>query len=187
MELAPLIHRFFDNIRNRSDEVYNEFSLQHELGIFLRRTVEPDCKIQFERPVSFFNLPRRQFVKKEIDIAVFNSPPTIRQSIELKYPSNGQYPEQMYKACEDILFLEQLVAAGFERCYFIMFAEDRLFFQGPTTTGIYSYFRASAPIHGRIPKPTGGTGKSLEITGSYLIRWHDITKDTRYGIVEVTK
>jgi len=91
----------------------------------------------------------------------------------------------MYKACEDILFLEQLLGAGFHRGYFVMLAEDPLFFQGPTTTGIYSYFRGNTPIHGTIPKPTGNTRQCLEVMGSYTVRWTAITERAKYALVVV--
>lgn len=50
-------------------EVYNEFSLQHELGIFLR-TKLTGYKVQFERNTKFFGISGT--VKHEIDILVRN-------------------------------------------------------------------------------------------------------------------
>lgn len=59
---------------------------------------------------------------------------------KLKYPRNGQYPEQMYSFCKDILFIEQLKQAGFARTLLIIFADDPLFYNG-YGGGIYDYFR----------------------------------------------
>jgi hypothetical protein len=89
-------------------DVYNEFSLQHELGVFLRGKLE-QRNVQFERNVSFF-FSGSTFVKKEIDIAIFSPDKSILDcAIELKFPRNGQYPEQMFSFCRDILFAEQLL------------------------------------------------------------------------------
>jgi hypothetical protein len=46
----------------------------------------------------------------------------------LKFPRNGQYPEQMLNACKDVAFLEQLVERGFDGGLFVMAADDRLFY-----------------------------------------------------------
>lgn len=62
-------------------EVYNEFSLQHELGIFLRAQL-PDYKVQFERNTKFFGISGT--IKHEIDIVVFNDKESY--AVELKYP-----------------------------------------------------------------------------------------------------
>lgn len=55
--MDTLVKKFIDKIRKNEIEVYNEFSLQHELGIFLRSQIK-DVKVQFERNVSYFNLDK---------------------------------------------------------------------------------------------------------------------------------
>ena len=42
--MKDLIPIFFDSIKSNNIEIYNEFSLQHELGIFLRNKIS-DFKI----------------------------------------------------------------------------------------------------------------------------------------------
>ena len=69
-------------------EIYNGFSLQNELGIFLRDQL-PGYKVQFERNTKFFEISGE--TKHEIDIVVFNDEE--RYAIELKYSVNGQYLE----------------------------------------------------------------------------------------------
>lgn len=93
-------------------EVYNEFSLQHELGIYLRNKL-PDYKVQFERNAKYFDI--HDTIKHEIDIVVFND--REKYAIELKYPLNGQYPEQMYSFIKDIKFMEELKKAGFDSTF----------------------------------------------------------------------
>lgn len=108
MDIVSLLEEFVDLIRNEEVEVYNEFSLQHELGIFLRAKLTGN-KVQFERNVKFFGITGT--VKHEIDIVIYNE--NEKYAIELKYPLNGQYPEQMYSFVKDIKFMEQLKEAGF--------------------------------------------------------------------------
>ena len=138
------IDNFVDTIRNSKVEVYNEFSLQHELGIFLRSRLV-NLEIQFERNVSLFFITG-EFVKKEIDISVYAADKSrLHCAIELKFPRNGQYPEQMFSFCKDIKFAEQLKRSGFEQTFFLVFADDPLFYSG-NHEGIYSYFRRQETV-----------------------------------------
>jgi hypothetical protein len=76
----------------------------------------------------------------------------------------------MFKFCQDICFLEQLVAAGFTAGFFVAAAQDRLFYSG-ASRGIYSYFRGGALLHGSIQKPTGKRDEVVNIRGSYTVEW----------------
>ena len=49
------MNSFMKLILEEKIEVYNEFSLQHELGIFLRNKLT-NYKIQFERNTKFFDI-----------------------------------------------------------------------------------------------------------------------------------
>ena len=127
MELDRHITRFVEAVGSGAVEIYNEFSLQHELGVYLRSNLE-QCRVQFERNVSHFHLAKSGFEKKEIDIAITYTPSGDPLSaIELKYPRNGQVPESMFSFCKDIAFLEQLVSSGFKSAYFLAVADDRRF------------------------------------------------------------
>ena len=57
MNLVTLMNSFMKLILEEKIEVYNEFSLQHELGIFLRNELT-NYKIQFERNTKFFNITK---------------------------------------------------------------------------------------------------------------------------------
>ena len=103
LELANLVSDFFQVIIDEKIEIYNEFSLQHELGIYLRKRI-PEYKVQFERNVSFFSNDNNT-IKKEIDISIFSRDMREKYAIELKCPVNGQYPEQMYSFVKDIKFM----------------------------------------------------------------------------------
>lgn len=91
MNIKDLLEDFMKLVASCNIEVYNEFSLQHELGIFIRANIS-GYKIQFERNTRFFKITKR--IKHEIDIVIYND--FEKYAIELKYPFNGQYPEQMF-------------------------------------------------------------------------------------------
>ena len=146
LDLSGRIDDFFQLVAQGRVEIYNEFSLQHELGGYLRSVLPARFRVQFERPVSFFDIKAQRLSKKEIDISVFTQDQVERIAIELKFPRNGQYPEQMFAACRDIAFLEELVRHGFTGGFFVMAADDPLFYQGAGQEGIYGCFRAGRPV-----------------------------------------
>jgi hypothetical protein len=134
--LNQLIERFVDIVRTDRSHIYNEFSLQHELGIFMRAQL-PGYLVRFERNVSSLFDGSKPFEKREIDIVIFSPDGNDRKyAIELKYPRNGQHPEQMFSFCKDIKFAEELRDAGFASTAVVIFAEDRLFYEG-SPAGIY--------------------------------------------------
>ncbi len=183
-EMKNVVANLAKQISEGDIEIYNEFSLQHELGILLRALL-PQKKIQFERNVSFFGFDKSKFEKREIDIVVYdNKACLLDAAIELKFPRNGQHPEQMYSFCKDVVFTEQLKAAGFNKAYVVIFAEDRLFYEGGQE-GIYGFFREGRNLSGVIPKPTGKRNSELIINGSYKVVWQDVCKSLKYTIIEV--
>ena len=183
--IEDLVKKFFDRVKNRKVEIYNEISLQHELGIYLRGHFG-DLKIRFERNVKDFKLDKFKFEKKEIDIVITSSDSSERHcAIELKYPRNGQVPETMFSFCKDIAFLEQLVKSGFHSAYFIAVAEHTHFYEKKgKTDGIYRFFRADEPMTGKIFKPTGTKeakeNTSVTINGHYQVKWLPITDGKNY-------
>lgn len=72
MDISVLISDFMNQIATGQLEVYNEFSLQHEMGIFLREKIS-DYKIQFERNTKYFGI--QGTVKHEIDIVIYSNFP----------------------------------------------------------------------------------------------------------------
>lgn len=182
--LAQLIGPFAKSIASGRTEIYNEFSLQHELGVFVRGTLA-DHRVQFERNVAFFFSSTQSFTKREIDISIFSPDKSeLTYAIELKYPRNGQYPEQMFSFCKDIAFAEELHNEGFCTTGLVVFADDRLFYSGPSE-GIYGYFRGGRTIHGRIQKPTGRKDAETWIRGSYSVKWNPVLDALKYAVIEV--
>ena len=185
IDVKKEVEAFFERVAHGAIEIYNECSLQHELGIFLRSaTTAERFKVQFERPVNFFGLSKSAFVKNEIDLAVFTPDKAERVAIEVKFPRNGQYPEQMFSFCKDIAFVEQLVAAGFNSGFFVVAADDPLFYKG-SQAGIYAHFRGNAALHGTVVKPTGKRDETIQICGSYRVHWRDAAV-VRYACIVAT-
>lgn len=179
MNIQKLLNDFMTLVEIGEIEIYNEFSLQHELGIFLRANLT-GYKVQFERNTKFFGI--RETVKHEIDIVIYNN--LERYAIELKYPRNGQYPEQMFSFVKDIKFMEEMKESGFNEAYCLALVEDKNFYSGQKLDGIYAFFRGGESVHGLICKPTGKKDEQLIINGKYDIRWKNCG-DMKYYIVEI--
>lgn len=184
LNLSDQIVSFISLIKENQVEVYNEVSLQLELGVYLRLCLGNRWKVQFERNISFFRFRPSNFEKREIDIVIYDSS-NHTHAIELKFPRAGQHPEQMFKSCQDIKFLEQLSVAGFGTCYFLMVVEDPLFYRGNDYSGIYKYFRCNQELTGRVQKPTGLNDQEIYITGHYLLYWKPIKENFKYLLVEI--
>ena len=171
LDLHSITDPFLQEIASGMVEIYNEFSLQHELGLFLRTELEDAFRVQFERPTSFFGIVDR-LTKREIDISVFNADRSECHAIELKYPRNGQYPEQMFHFCKDVAFLEELVRhGGMAGGMLLIVVDDPLFYGHGSTDGIYGPFRGSTALAGEIRKPTGKRDVVLKIEGTYCVEW----------------
>ena len=96
----------------------------------------------------------------------------------------------MFKACQDLQFLEELVAKGFSGGLFAMHVQDPLFYEGRTQAGIYARFRGGMPICGKIQKPTaqnttGGPKIFASIRGSYTPVWAHSEGSHRYWVQTV--
>ena len=183
--VEQLVRRFFVDVANPDETFYNEASLQHELALFLRRELPKDWRLHIERPAWWFRGAAKALTKKEIDLAVADGAREQVVAIELKCPRQGQHPEQMFKACQDLQFLEQLVAAGFSGGLFAMHVQDPLFYEGGSQVGIYAHFRGGMPICGTIQKPTGARDMSASIRGSYTPVWTPSQGSHRYWVQTV--
>jgi len=188
IDLVRHLKKFVEEISADRVEIYNEASIQYELAIYLREHLGNRYKIQLERNICYFNVDKQGFLKKEMDIVLFTPDKKEKHCIELKFPTNGQYPEQMFSACKDVRFLEELVNVGFDTCYFMMFAEDPIFYtKRENEYGIYKIFREERLIKGEVRKPTGKKDKVLHFEKEYKIKWFDIKNNLKYFIIEVRK
>ena len=185
LDLKKLVSKLFSYAEIEKIEVYNQFSFQHELGIFLRKELDSYI-IQFERNVSYFSIGSKT-IKKEIDISIFNNDKTKKYAIELKHPLNGQYPEQMYSFVKDIRFMEQLRQRGFVKTCCVTLVSDKPFYQGKLNDGIYRFFREEYSVYGEVFKPTG-IGKNEEcitLFGRHDFIWNDFNGNRKYYIIEI--
>ncbi|SDJ08719.1 hypothetical protein [Salimicrobium halophilum] len=182
MNIENHVHSFFHEVGKGRIEIYNEFSLQHELGIYLRERVSPSFKVQFERNIRFF-YPGVSCVKSEMDIVIYS--PEERYSIELKYPNNGQYPETMFQFVKDIKFMEEVKNLGFTETFAVAFTEDRLFYDGKKVDGIYGFFRNGNIVHGAIQKPTGQSKEVHTIDGHYGVEWLSLGDVGKYYLLSI--
>lgn len=176
-ELETQVHDFFHAVGRREVEIYNESSLQHEFGIFLRTHLNNEgIKIQFERPTRFFGITNK-LTKKEIDLSCFATPDAPLAAVEFKFPRAGQVPIQMFKFCQDVAFVEELVIKEhrFGCGLAVIAADDRDFYRGSRHQAgtIYSVFRDGAPLRGTINKPTGTSEPPVTLQREYQIHWHD--------------
>lgn len=134
--------------------------------------------------MAHFGLSKLNFLKKEIDISISDKDTNdLETVIELKFPRNGQYPEQMFNFCKDISFTEQLVLAGCKSAFVIIIVDERPFYEG-NHVGIYSYFRGGNSLSGIIQKPTGKRDSECVLNGSYNIKWYEIRNNLRYAIIQ---
>ena len=190
MELLPIIQSLAELVASGQIEIYNEVSIQHELAILLRQQLDSAFRVQLERNVSYFNVENKDnepFLKKEMDIIVFDTAQKEKHCIELKYPLNGQVPVQMFKACEDVRFLEQLTSSGFDKSYFVLFAEDPTFYSNMGDSGIYRSFRKDKLIKDLILGTTGPVrDQRLCFNGKYRIEWKTVKNAMKYFVIEVT-
>ncbi len=91
----------------------------------------------------------------------------------------------MFSACNDVRFLEQLVESGFGNCYFMMFADDHLFYIDKGDSGIYKMCRNEKVMRGKIRKPTGKKDEVLTLQREYKIEWQALRDGLRYFLIEV--
>lgn len=185
MEFLANLKEFANGISRGKVEIYNEASIQYELAIYLRNCFGEKYKIQLERNIVYFNLEKANFSKSEMDIVIYTPDRAENYCIELKFPTQGQYPEQMFKACRDIKFLEQLKDSGFKKCYFMMFADDYLFYSNKGGGEIYKMFRVEKIIRGDVRKPTGKEDRVLHLDGEYKIEWITLRNNLKYFVIEI--
>ena len=200
------MNQFIDELRAGKAKVDtdfdNEFGFQFELGIRLRaaliknRLYQQGYKVYFEKNIKRICEPG-DTIKKEIDLCISNENFKDKYAIELKFPRNGQYPEEMFAFIKDIKFLEQLKDLGFEKCWSFVLANDPNFFKRTCREkeeSIYEFFRSidkennrvdTNDIYGTIQKPTGDKDEIIVLDDTYKVEWTRVTDSLYYYIIEV--
>ena len=151
--LQEAIHNFIETklplLLNPKDcYIYNEFSLQHELGIHLRNKLkEQGYKIQFERNIDDVNKQyfktdfSKTLMKKEMDIYIRHG--YDHYAIELKFPHQGALEAHMYHFIEDIIFMKQAKNMGFKETFILTLVDDPGYYKQYDTDckEVYEIFR----------------------------------------------
>ena len=140
--------------------IYNEFSLQHELGIFLRKNLIGYWKIFFEKNI--YNDKKLEYankcpwVKKEIDLIAIKYKNSLFNNIEAKYAielkfakgKNARTPENMFDFIRDIRFTEQVKEyRNFTKCFVLIIVDAEKYYYNKNqyynkkTNWIYKIFR----------------------------------------------
>lgn len=188
--MKELLEEFMHLKQTNGDDilVYNEISLQLELGLYLR---QKGYTVRFERNIGEYVDKTSNFVKKEIDIVAYKGENELKAekiAIELKFPRNGQYPEQMFSFIKDIKFMEQVKNAvckegKFTGTYVLTLVDNKNFYlSNRGKNEIYSYFRKNGsdiqiPKGKDIIKPTGNkeeckeTIKEIKLNNQYNSTW----------------
>lgn len=180
-----ILDDFISQITKGKIEIYNEASVQYELAIFLREII-PNYKIQLERNVTYFKQEKKNFVKKEIDIVLFNHTQTKKFAIEIKFPINGEYPIQMFHFCQDVKFLEQLKESGFTDNFFLAITTQSNFWSDQGREGtIYEKFRKEKELYGEIKNQIGDSIEKVTLNGRYKINWLTINDTMRYFVMRI--
>lgn len=191
-DIKNLIFAFLEQIKNDDEiEIYNESSLQHELGFYLRSKLRNKYKVQFERNIKDFKIPHKSSPKKAIDISIFNDDrEDYLATIELKFLKKEGVPRRMHDICEDIEFMEHTKEQKFETAYVLVIADFEGFYEGKSEKSPYWYFRphkdsgSCKPLKGEIKGKVGREYK-INLKNSYQITWHEIKDPRRYTLIEI--
>lgn len=182
-KLKKIIEKVISDINKDNEKFYLEATLQFEILKHLWSDEKLKNKYQIYPEVNIKGFNIKNTIKKEIDIALLDKKGG-NVVIELKMPLNGQVPEQMFKFCEDIKFLEELKENNFSKCFAVLVTDNHLFKKGRKIDGIYKYFRNNEPLHGKIRKPTGEKDKIINLKNTYQIKWNKQGKWI-YTILEI--
>lgn len=179
LDLKTYIDEFMNSSIICDDNIYNEFSLQHELGIFLRFKLESQgFKVKFEKNVDEFKeSEKKDFVKKEMDLVVLNKSKNEKFAVELKFPTNGAHSKRMYDFIKDIKFMEQVkYDLNFTKtfCLCVVNSEkkgDGFRLGKVCSNDIFKYFRGSKPSKIKELIKMSKKNKSFDIKDEHQIEW----------------
>ena len=209
--MKKLLKKFLqDSEYFNQNRLYNEASLQHELGCFLRG--KQNIPVSFEKPVGDYwkdwekkytnktnnneENGENKTIKKNIDLVLNYNSENI--AIELKYPKKGD-PEnvEFWAFVTDIKFLEEMVYSNnckIAKGYFIVVfdtTKKTLYDSTINTTSsynIYNIFRKIRKLEKEITYPfKDGTEQPIKLEGVYEIDWQ-ILENSKLGylLIEVS-
>lgn len=144
--MINVLNEFIETLKSVEIKLYNEAGLQHELGFYLR-SKDVNCFLEYNTNKVFLNskISNNSFLKKEIDLYFINEAGE-KIAIEIKFPTNGAYPNTMFETIKDICFLKQLLNNGFSKTYMLFLTDQKGFMSSNKQDGIYAYFRNSKDL-----------------------------------------
>ncbi len=83
--------------------------------------------------------------------------------------------------------MEQLRENGFDATYALVMVNDRNFYSGKKTDGIYAYFRGGAMLQGTVEKPTGKKEEAVTLHKKHSIHWEGKTEHWKYYIADINE
>jgi len=172
-KVRKLVDKFF---REEAPKIvlYNEAGLQHELAIYLRKSV---CDVRLEYPITSLDpMVDVKPIKKEIDIFVINKKEKVL--IELKFPrTKAGMPLEIYRAVEDVRFGEEAIEHGKVNAFISVFMTDhRSITIGKNPNHLYRYFNHINKIKSinndnvALPKFMKGI-RDIILKKDYIIEW----------------
>jgi len=194
-----------EEINKILNKIYNEISLQHELGIFLRNELKSDERkynknnnynyhILFEYNVK--KMLENNHNKSEIDIVIVatdkeNIEIKEKYAIELKYPKNGAYPQELKMFEEDIEFMQEVKdskKAKFNGAYCLTVVDDKLYYtqtglepqkKVKTNLKLYQEFRTEKEEEKNKKKSKFKNKKVCVHKKNYKIEWNKLYKNNK--------
>ena len=210
-----LLEDFVADVSRGLISFHNEASLQMHLACFLKNklmltkyNVEVEVDINDAFKIEDYTT---KCGKSKIDVVIFDGydieHSSEKYAIELKYPRNKQYPEQMFKFIQDIAFMEEAQGAWlfgcvkpFDGSFCLTFADDSNFYQWPpkdrTRLLIYNYFREPVQqIPHIVQEPCNSKNSKIPnqfiIEGHYPIKWLPVgntsTSTLKYYLINIQK
>jgi hypothetical protein len=173
------------------DNYTSEFTFQFRICRFLD-SMNMANEIELESNIQRYNFP--QLIKKEIDIDFIDLKGK-KIAMELKFVRDlGSFNIGMYKFCEDVKFLEQLVQNGFDSGFALIFTTIEKIYtrsnkemkpRNPENTALYCSFREKFQISGSLSIKTGNLNQSILLKGKYDLNWEDFLGNIKVCVVKV--
>lgn len=178
-DIEQLIIEFISNDNIKFKEIDNEYSLQFELAYFLRTRLEK-CIVTVEKKVTIQKLSHR------LDIYI-KTEDNKEYAIELKFPTNGQVPIQMYKFIKDIETMEELKNQyNYDNTFALLLTNDKKILTKNnsqlSTKGIYKYFRTDTSLDTKIEPISIPVGKdkdndNINLRNRYSIEFQKLNNE----------
>lgn len=178
--------------RNWSFDNYtSEFTFQFRICRFLEDK-KMAGEVELESNIQRYNFPK--LIKKEIDIDFIDITGN-KIAMELKFVRDlGSFNIGMFKFCEDVRFLEQLVEYGFDSGFAVIFTTIEKIYtrsikelkpKNPENTNLYRGFRENFQISGTLSIKTGNLNQTIYLNGKYDLNWEDFLGNIKVCVVKV--